>query len=318
MVHNPVTNTLAPAQSALELVQNIPELDDIADIDFEFVVNLDSSNMTPAHWVMLATKVNDRYSEYDGFVVAQGTDTMAYTASALSFALGNLGKPVIFTGSLIPLKEAGSDARNNLVYACMTATLDIAEVCIVLSNTILRGNRTKKHHESFVASFHSPNFPLLGELGRPIVLNQWRKRRHNNTPSLNAEFERDIAVVRLFPGFNPDYLTLLINAGVKALVVEGFGPGNVPFLDHSIIPAIEKAAARGIPVVIANQMEHGKTNLQAYEAGFKAYKAGAISSKNMTTEATIVKTMWALPQSRHLGVPVAELIARDCAGELTE
>src|SRR3989339_1154668 len=201
MVHNPTTNALEPAQSALELLQNIPELNDIADIDFELIVNLDSSNMTPEHWVMIAKKIHEQYNMYDGFVVAQGTDTMAYTASALSFALGNLGKPVIFTGSLIPLREAGSDARNNLVYACMTATLDIAEVCIVLSHTILRGNRAKKHHESFVAAFHSPNFPILGELGRPIVLNNWRVHRHEGNLTLNASFESNIAVVKLFPGF---------------------------------------------------------------------------------------------------------------------
>ncbi|KKW32521.1 MAG: L-asparaginase I [Candidatus Uhrbacteria bacterium GW2011_GWA2_53_10] len=317
MVHNPTTNALEPAQSALELLQNIPELNDIADIDFELIVNLDSSNMTPEHWVMIAKKIHEQYNMYDGFVVAQGTDTMAYTASALSFALGNLGKPVIFTGSLIPLREAGSDARNNLVYACMTATLDIAEVCIVLSHTILRGNRAKKHHESFVAAFHSPNFPVLGELGRPIVLNNWRVHRHEGNLTLNASFESNIAVVKLFPGFNPEYINLLLNSGVRAIVIEGFGPGNVPFLNQSVIPGIEIAVSHNIPVIITSQMEQGKTNLQAYQAGLKALNAGAISAKDMTIEATITKTMWALPMSQNSGKSVELLIKTNVAGELS-
>lgn len=317
MVHNPTTDALEPAASALELVEHIPELHEVADIDFEFVVNLDSSNMTPEHWSLLAQKIDERYNEFDGFVVAQGTDTMAYTASALSFALGNLGKPVILTGSLIPLSKAGSDARNNLVYACMTASLDIAEVCIVLSNTILRGNRAKKHHESFVAAFHSPNFPALGELGRPIVLNDWCKKRHDGDIDLQASFERNIAVVKLFPGFNPNFLFALLKEDIKAVIIEGFGPGNVPFLNYSIIPAIEAAVQKNIPVIIANQMEHGKTNLHAYDAGLRALKAGAISAQDMTIEATVAKTMWAVAMAKESGKTIQSLIETVYAGELS-
>ena len=317
MVKNPNTQALEPAQSALSLIQHIPELNDIADIDFEFVVNVDSSNMTPEHWTKLANIIYQKYQDYDGFVVAQGTDTMAYTASALSFALENLGKPVIFTGSLIPLAEAGSDARNNLVYACMTAVLDIAEVCVVLSHTILRGNRAKKHHESFVAAFHSPNFPELGELGRPIVLNDWRTTRHNKELSLRSSFNHNIAVVTLFPGYNPALLKQLIESEVQAIVIQGFGPGNIPFLNYSIIPAISAAKEKGIPIVITNQMEHGKTNLSAYDAGLRALHAGAISSKDMTLEATIVKTMWALSKAKGNIQLFTSIIEQPVAGELS-
>ncbi len=316
MVHNQETGALEPAASALELLQHIPELHEIAEIDFELVDNVDSSNMTPDHWTTLATRIAAQYDQYDGFVIAQGTDTMAYTASALSFALGNLGKPVILTGSLIPLSKAGSDARNNLVYACMTASLDIAEVCVVLSNTILRGNRAKKHHESFVAAFHSPNFPALGELGRPIVLNEWRKRRHNDALSLHASFDRRIAAIRLFPGLNPDNIAQLISTGIRALIIEGFGPGNVPFLNHSIIPVIEQSTTAHIPVIIANQMEHGKTNLEAYGAGLRAAQAGAIGAGDMTIEATITKTMWALTMAEKSNKSVQEILQQNYAGEM--
>ncbi|MDD2657023.1 MAG: asparaginase [Patescibacteria group bacterium] len=315
MVPNPKTGALQPAQSALEVLNNIPELSEIADIDFELVANVDSSNMVPDHWIKLAQIILAKYHDYDGFVVAQGTDTMAYSASALSYALGNLGKPVVFTGSLIPLLEIGSDARNNLLYACMTASLDIAEVCIVMSNQILRGNRAKKHHESFVAAFHSPNFPELGELGRPIVLNEWCHKRHNGELEAKIDFDRRIVVIKLFPGFNPDILEHLLSLDIRAIVIEGFGPGNVPFLETSIIPGIIKAREKNIVVLIANQMERGKTHLEAYEAGLKAKEAGAISAHDMTTEAAVTKLMWALPQASTIE-EIDSIMSNNIAGEL--
>ncbi|PIR03805.1 MAG: L-asparaginase 1 [Candidatus Magasanikbacteria bacterium CG11_big_fil_rev_8_21_14_0_20_39_34] len=319
MVPNKDTGALQPAESALELMKQIPELEEIATLDIEVVANIDSSNMTPEHWVKISHTINDNYSKYDGFVVAQGSDTMAYTASALSFALQGLGKPVIFTGSLIPLQKAGSDARNNLVYACMTAALDLAEVCIVLSHTILRGNRAKKHHESFVAAFHSPNFPNLGELGRPITLHSWRNKRNNSSPlTLHADFDENIAVIRLFPGFPPKIIDSIVAQGTHALIIEGFGPGNVPFLNTSIIPSIQKAISHGIPVIISNQMEEGTTNLHAYEAGLEAQKAGAISSGDMTIEATITKTMWALANSDKSIKSIKAILEKDISGELSE
>lgn len=318
MIPNPKTGALEPAESALALMKQIPELQDIAELDMVVISNIDSSNMTPDHWTNMADTIADRYEQYDGFVIAQGTDTMAYTASALSFALGNLGKPVVFTGSLIPLQKAGSDARNNLVYACMTAALDIAEVCVVLSNTILRGNRAKKHHESFVAAFHSPNFPILGELGRPISLNDWRFER-NNTRALTVQssFNNNIGVVRLFPGFNKTLIDAFIDSHVEAIIIEGFGPGNVPFMSTSIIPSITRAIDSGIHVIIGNQMEHGKTNLHAYDAGLRAQEVGAISSGDMTIEATITKTMWALGNSSGKPTQVKDIIERNIAGELS-
>lgn len=316
MVHNPATGALEPAASAVTLMKEIPELSTITNLDIDVVANIDSSNMTPLHWTKIAAVIEKNYGKYDGFVIAQGTDTMAYTASALSFALQDLGKPVVFTGSLIPLQKAGSDARNNLVYACMTAALDIAEVCIVLSHTILRGNRAKKHHESFVAAFHSPNFPILGELGRPITLHEWRTPRCERPLRVSTRFNANIAVVRLFPGFDPTIITTLVNKGIEGLIIEGFGPGNVPFLETSIIPAIKQTIDQGIPVVISNQMEEGKTNLYAYEAGLQAAMVGAISSGDMTIEAATTKLMWALANSNGHPHEVKKIIETNLAGEL--
>ena len=315
MVRNPKTGALQPASSALEIIRDFPEIQKFMRLDFKMVFNIDSSNMNPTHWTEMAKKIYSLYDQYDGFVVAQGTDTMAYSASALSFALQNLSKPVVFTGSLIPLTEIGSDGRNNLIYACLTATQDIAEVCLVLANKILRANRSKKYHESFVAVFHSPNYPHLGELGRPIVLHEWRKKRRKRTLKFQPDFDPKISVLKLFPGFDPSIIDGVIERKAHGIVLEGFGPGNVPFLENSLIPKIEKATKLGIPVVITTQMEKGVANLTSYEAGYYALKAGAISTKAMTIEATVTKLMWALAQTKKMA-EIRKIMAADIAGEM--
>jgi len=297
MQMDPETQTLKPARDAMALLKDMPELLSIVDIGIEHVMNIDSSNMQPSDWTLIAQRIHELYDQFDGFVVAHGTDTMAYTASALSFAFEDLGKPIVFTGSLIPMSELGSDARNNLVYACMTATLDIAEVCVVMANKILRGCRVKKHHESFVAAFHSPNYPELGELGRPIIIHEWCKKRHDRKPLLKPVFEPKISYLKLFPGFDPFIITSAKKRGAKGIILEGFGPGNVPSLENSVISEIRDATEQGIPVLITSQMEKGAVHLESYEAGMLAKSAGAISAGDMTTEAAVTKFMWALAQS---------------------
>jgi L-asparaginase len=316
MTLDPNLNTLKPMEGSFELMQQIPELHEIADIGFESVVNIDSSSMQPSHWTQISETIRRLYDDYDGFVVAHGTDTMAYTASAISFALQGLNKPVVFTGSLIPLSEIGSDARNNLIYACMTACLDIAEVCIVIANQILRGNRSKKHHESIVAAFHSPGFPEIGELGRPIIIKDWCcKKNTQNILNCQSAFNPNVSLLKLYPGFNPEAIEYAIKRGVEGIVIEAFGPGNIPCKERSLLPVIEKAIQAKIPVVITNQMGAGTTKLTTYEAGLGLHKIGAITSKEMTTEATITKLMWVLAQNLEFD-KIKELMEQNLAGEL--
>lgn len=318
MVRNTRTGVLQPAEDSSAILRIAPQLQKHLHLDFKMLANIDSSNMTPITWTEIANKIYQLYNDYDGFIVAQGTSTMAYSASAVSFALQNLSKPIVFTGSLIPLDELGSDGHNNLAYAAITATLDIAEVCIVLSNRIIRANRAKKYHESIVAVFHSPNFPYLGELSRPVILHEWRKKRRKRELKFQPRFDSNISVLKLFPGFDPIILEKVIERKAHGIILEGFGPGNVPAEGkNSIIPQIEKAIAKGIPVIITSQMEKGSVNLTAYEPGFNALQAGAISAKDMTTEATVTKLMWALAQTKKIP-EIKKIIEKDLAGELEE
>jgi L-asparaginase len=315
MVRNTKTGALQPAEYSADIIRDIPELQKHVQLDFKMIMNIDSSNMTPTSWTEIAKTIHSLYDKYDGFVVAQGTDTMAYTSSALSFALQNLSKPIVFTGSLIPLNEIGSDGRNNLIFACLIAAEDIAEVCLVFSNKIIRANRSKKSHESLVAVFHSPNYPLLGELGRPILLNEWRKKRRKRSLKFHPEFDPNISLLKLFPGFDPEIIDRVVERKSHGIIIEAFGSGNIPFLEKSLVPAINNAIKNNIPVVIANQMESGVTNLKAYEAGYYASKAGAISSYDMTTEATVTKLMWTLARTRKMS-EIKKIMESDIAGEI--
>jgi L-asparaginase len=316
MVKDPSSGIYQPAANSHDLIREMPEIQKIMTLDFKFVMNIDSSNIGALEWQTIAEAVKKNYDNYDGFVIAHGTDTMVYTASALSLALRNLSKPVVLTGALIPLSELGSDGRNNLIYSCLTATLDIAEVCIVFSSKIIRGNRAKKHHESFTDVFHSPNYPYLGELGNPSMLYEWRKKRRRRVLEFQPKFDPRISLLKIYPGFDPDIIDRAVERGARGIIIEAFGPGNVPFLSNSIIPQIEKAVSASCPVVIATQMERGVTNLNRYEGGYLAHKAGAISSHDMTTEATVCKLMWALAQTNSIS-KIRKIFETDIAGEVT-
>lgn len=317
MVPDPKTGALKPAHNAEALLQLVPGLEKKVDIDVVHLFNVDSSNMTQHHWSTIAENIYSRYNDYDGFVVAQGTDTMVYSAAATSFALQNLGKPVVFTGSIVPMSELGADGRNNLIYSCLVAGMDIGEVCIVFGNKIVRGNRAKKNHESFVDVFQSPNYPLLGEVERPIRLYDWRNKCSDAPVEYKPGFDERIGLVTLFPGIDPSVVRLLMENGAKGLVLQGYGPGNLPFLEHSFVDVIQEATNNKIPLVITSQMQKSVTNLHAYEAGYKALEAGALSAHDMTPEATIVKLMWALKQSDNYST-VRTLMETDLAGEISE
>lgn len=317
-IKDPVLNTLVPAKTPEDILKLVPEIRDHFDIDYHFIVNLDSSNIQPKHWIELAQTIYGVYAKYDGFVVTHGTDTMSYTASALSFALQNLGKPVVLTGSQLPPDALGTDAKNNLINAFRVAAEDIAEVVIVFGDKILRGNRSSKRSESSFDAFWSPVFSDLGRVRLDVELFNHHKKRNNTLkPKLSTDFSEEVFVFTLTPGVKPAYFDMLLGHGIKGFVVEGFGAGNVPSYENSIIPSIKKAVDKQIPVLINSQCAAGVAKVFLYQTGKVAAETGAISAEDMTLEASITKLMWVLGQTKDIK-KVRKLIKDNIAGEISE
>jgi L-asparaginase len=298
------------------LESRIPELSGIAHIEIIDLFFKDSSDMNPADWKMLAETIYENYASFDGFVILHGTDTMAYTASALSFCLNNLGKPVILTGSQIPMAVIRSDASRNLINAIEMATLPLNEVAICFNDHIFRGNRSTKSSVGDFDAFSSPNYPPLADIGLNISLN------YQITPgtekfSISPRFDDRVFLIRLFPGLNPDHLLKLIGADLRAIIIEAFGCGNFPVNGrNSLLPFFGKCLEQDILLVINSQAAHDATDLSKYESGRNAQSMGIISAGDMTTEASVTKMMYLLAMhDNHLAV--RDLYNRPLAGEIS-
>ena len=280
-------------ENIIELkTENMPSVDVV-----EFETLLDSSDIGPLQWVEIATAIRDRYYDYDGIVVIQGTDTMCYTASALSFMLHNLGKPVILTGSQVPFERTYNDARRNLVVSVMLAgTCDIPEVCIFFNDTLLRGNRSIKIDNTALTAFTSPNFEPLAQLSTSIIVNRGRilpQARGRFRAHLNLVTK--VAVLRLVPGFDDECVERITTAGsVRAIVLLLYGTGNAPARKSAFLTAIRNAVERGVVVVAATQCVRGGVELDAYTVGSALKDVGVLGAGDMTTEATVAKLAFLL------------------------
>lgn len=312
-----VTSALTPFLSAKDLVGTDPSLKREFSIRTQTIINIDSTNMQPKHWEEIAKRIVDQYEDYDGFVVAHGTDTMSYTASAVSFALHDLGKPVVFTGAQVPPDIIGSDAMANLIHAFQVASMDFAEVAIVFGDMILRGNRSMKASESQRNAFICPVFPPLGYIRlQPELTYPNIRRRHSGMVELQNGFEGNVAMIKCVPGMSGSVLDSIIDSGIEGLILETFGPGNVPNQEHSLLPSIKKAKQKNIPIVICTQCIFGSTRMYLYEVGRQAMELGVIPSRDMTPESAFVKLKWALARTRD-PKEIADLFDKDLAGEVT-
>ncbi len=284
----------SPERALNNLLSIEPRLNEIAGIDVEYIDNIDSSNIHPRHWDRIADVIEKNYDAYDGFIITHGTDTMAYTSSALSFVLHGIGKPVVLTGSQIPGGRIETDAGRNLINAARTASEDIAGVMIVFYERIIWGARASKVSESKLNAFNSMNWDLLGEIRTDIRLAENRFRRHNRRPELQRGFEPNISVVTFVPGMPPGMLQKLLESGIKGLVLRGYGTGNFAF---DYLDAVRTAGGLGIPVVVNTQCMEGATQMHLYDAGKKALDLGAVQAFDMSIETCTVKLMWALERS---------------------
>ncbi len=283
---------------------------------------LDSSDVGPAHWTALAAQIASAYARYDGFIVLHGTDTMAYSAAALSFLLENLAKPVVFTGSQLPIFASRSDAPGNLANALAIAGWRasdlpcIPEVVIAFADVVLRGNRATKISTGAYRGFASPNLPPLARLGLDIVVEKALLR-----PMPAPPFRADTALgapvmdISLYPGITAGQLDAMLSVpGVAGYVLRCFGAGNAPG-DPALLGALGRATAAGRVIVAVKHSPEGAVEMGLYAAGTGLLREGVVSGADMTAEAALAKLIWLL--SRHGGAESARLIGQDLRGELT-
>lgn len=258
----------------------------------EFDPLLDSSNIALEEWNAIGRAIASRYDEYDGFVVLHGTDTMAYTASALSFMLEGLNKPVVFTGAQIPLCELRSDGRDNLITSIVIAgSGTVCEVCVYFGGKLMRGNRATKVSSNGLRAFDSPNYPLLAQVGIDIRYDESALilPSRPKTFYLTELKSVPIGVLKIFPGFQFELFESMINSSLKAVVLEAFGSGNIPTNNRALVEGLRKSAAQGTVITVTSQCQRGGTALGTYATSSDLVASGAISASDMTAEAAIAK-----------------------------
>jgi len=287
-----------------DLLEYIPELNllecNIATKSFEEPI--DSSNMNPDYWVDIVTIIEEHYDDFDGFVILHGSDTMSYTASALSFMLENLSKPVIFTGSQLPIGDLRTDAKENLITSIQIASLcenekpSITEVCLYFEYKLYRANRTTKISADHFEAFASLNYPPLVVSGVNLSINEQALLKPNGQETLKVHknLVSDVLLIKMFPGITENAINHLFSyPNIKGMVIESYGSGNLTDMDWFII-ALKKLIDNNIPVINVTQCSGGSVDMGIYSINKKLNKIGVISGKDSTTEAAITKLMFLL------------------------
>ena len=280
---------------------------------------LDSSNMSVGEWNKIGSVIYENYDKYSGFVILHGTDTMAYTASALSFILEDLDKPVILTGSQIPLSEIRSDGRDNLITSVIIASQGVAcEVCLYFSGRLLRGNRSMKMSADGLVAFDTPGYPHLAEVGISVKYNYSAiLEKRTGGVKYHPFGNVPIGVLKVFPGIQFGLFEEIMTEKLSGIVLETFGAGNIPRGDGGLLPIIAKAFDSGAVITVCSQCPSGTVTLGAYETSSQLKAAGAVGGKDMTTEAAVAKLYYLFS----LGFDkdrIKSLMEKNVCGELTE
>jgi len=309
---------MLPAYRAAELLARIPEASEVpgvARLDARDVFLLDSSNIQPEEWRELARAAAAALSDYDGVVVTHGTDTMAYTAAMLSYMLRDLDRPVVLTGSQMPVGEPFTDARINLLSAVSVAVTAPRGVFLAFNRRVLHGCRAVKVRTTGVDAFESVNFPLAGQVGDHGV------QMHYEWPAPTAPFHLedricpDVFLLKLVPGTRPELFHELRRMGYRGIVVEAFGIGGLHFIRRNLAKAIEETVDAGLSVVVTSQCLYERADLSIYEVGRRILDRGILPAFDMTTEAAVTKLMWALGRTKDPD-EVRAWMHRDLCGEV--
>jgi len=323
MVHDPRTGSLVPIDFK-HITDHVPVIGNFGfslhSVSFDPVK--DSSNIDHDIWIKIAETIEEYYDLFDGFVILHGTDTMAYSASALSFMLKNLSKPVIFTGSQLPIGLPRTDGRENLITALEIAAASkdghplVPEVCIYFDNELTRGNRTTKFSAEHFDAFNSPNYPPLAVAGLHIKYNEnlINYPTGQNKLKVNKTFDNNVAILKLFPGINRNFVEAVLNTkGLKALIIETFGSGNAPTYKW-FLNDLKSFIKKGGIIFNVTQCHGGSVEMGLYETSREMMAAGVISGKDITSEASVTKLMLLLGSCK-TSKEVINCLGRPIAGE---
>jgi L-asparaginase len=309
-------NGLVPEMNANEILNHLPGLNLHCQIDGKPLMNIDSTNIQPEHWVEIAKSIDKHYHDYDGFIITHGTDTMAYTSAALSYMLQNVKKPIVLTGSQIPIAFKKTDAKRNISDAIRFACEEIGGVYVVFDGRVIQGTRAIKVRTKSYDSFESINYPYVASILEDTI--EYNKRFHlpkKNEIKLDTSLCTDVSLVKLYPGIKPEFFDFL-KKQYKGIVIESYGSGGIPFQGRNLLEKLNELTECGISVVITTQCLEEGEDIDIYEVGRKVNQSSIIRSKNMNTEAIVPKLMWVLGKTQD-PQKVKEMMETPIADDIT-